>query len=401
MELSAKLGKHSTNNSILNAFMWLATWYNVKYPSSVAEREYVQAYGLCCYHRCVSSFYAPHYYWPIMDSGVHALPQYWNCAGLPYYQPPYPVQNAQVSPLETRILYSEHDLLENNLANCVTYLQALRKKQERNVGRLSTDVTTPRKKRKQIQHSNRELNREILLREQEQHILLNNLQACKAKLYVAESLSSPSTGFLSSVPAFTSGSTRCTVPEESVPTEISWNGWTDDAVLSPFAKRSNNPFFVTEIAPEDGHEKSVEEVDPIDIEPRDPLATLGQGLGITIPSAYPEAIPLQALLSVLSPIAEVFEPRPIFRVQGVDSAEQLVELPHSSKLLALRHSEEAQRRRATDSGTGPKYQPVSLQIKSSSRLARNHTWCQNTPQVSPAKDVQGRLLITMERTNSM
>lgn len=60
----------------------------------------------------------------------------------------YPVNNALTWPYDLARLLSEKDFLENGLANCVTYLHALRKKQARNERHLITDSSLPRKKRK-------------------------------------------------------------------------------------------------------------------------------------------------------------------------------------------------------------------------------------------------------------
>ncbi|KAI8942343.1 hypothetical protein NX059_000421 [Plenodomus lindquistii] len=336
-----------------------------------------------------------------MNSGSHALAYHWNYAGFPNCQRTQPIQHTLTSPLEIRKLYSEQDLLENNLANCVTYLQALRRKQDRNDGRLSTESAMSRKKRKQIQHNNRELKREILIREQEESTLLSNLQACKAKLYVAESLSSPSAGIPSLVPAFTSDSSRCSILEESEPTEISWNGWADDAVMSPFTKRNQNQFFDAEVAPEECSAKRVEEEVTDNVEVHDVRATVVDGLGIVIPFAPPGTKSSHALLSNLSPEAVIFEPRMISRVQDDSSSALQVEPYNPTSIEVLPHLKEAQQRRATNSATDACHPVMSLQLKPWSMFARNYTWCNNTPQSSPAKDWQGKPLIARKRTASM
>ncbi|CBX89972.1 predicted protein [Plenodomus lingam JN3] len=292
-----------------------------------------------------------------MDYGIYALSPYWNYNGFPYCHEP-PVQHAPVSPLEIRKLYAEQDLLENNLADCITYVQVLRKKQARNQRRLTIIPFATRKKRNQIQQTNRDLNREILVREQEQCTLLSNLQACKAKLYIAETLSPPSTGLLSSVPAFTSGSTRCTLPEESGPesTEISWNGWTDDAVMSPFAKHSNHPFSVAEIAPEECSNKNMLELVSNGIGPLAPLTTTFEGLSITVPAASTKTDSPQTIHSFLSPKAEVFEPRTISSISRHEHVEKRADQASICKVLALGHLEDAPIWQATDSETGSEYE---------------------------------------------
>jgi hypothetical protein len=103
-------------------------------------------------------------------------------------------------------LQHEREFLENGLANCVTYLHALRKKQARNERRLSTDPSLPRKKRKKIQQNKRELEKEIKHQERDEQAFLNNLQACKTNIYVAETVSSPSASL--TAPDLASSSTQ-------------------------------------------------------------------------------------------------------------------------------------------------------------------------------------------------
>jgi len=159
-----------------------------------------------------------------------------------------PTWNADLSTLQ-----SEKDILEDGLANCVTYLQVLRKKQARTERRLVTDPSLPRKKKKRFQQVKRELEKEIKHREQDEQAFLNNLQACKANIYIAETVSLPSTAISSTLPDFGSISTGCSYPRdlESAPTETSWNGWTDESVLSPFQRESISPFFTFDVAPDE------------------------------------------------------------------------------------------------------------------------------------------------------
>ncbi|KAH7061932.1 hypothetical protein BKA63DRAFT_527093 [Paraphoma chrysanthemicola] len=147
-------------------------------------------------------------------------------------------------------LRHEKTILEIGLANCVTYLNALRKRQARNERLLSADPLPPRKKRKKIQQSRRELDREIRNRQRDEQAFLNNLQACNANIYIAESSPFTLAAFSPALVDYTSSTTQCSI-EGSEPTEISWTGWTDDVVLSPFEKRRCNPFFTADVAPDE------------------------------------------------------------------------------------------------------------------------------------------------------
>jgi hypothetical protein len=145
----------------------------------------------------------------------------------------FPVEESLAHPAQLSRLELEKDLLETGLANCVTYLQALRKKQARNERRLVADSTLPRKKKKKIQQSMRDLEKEIANRERDEQAFLHNLQACKANVYLAETVSSPSTTVASTIPDLASNSTLCSYPEESEPAESSWTGCAYKTASSP------------------------------------------------------------------------------------------------------------------------------------------------------------------------
>jgi hypothetical protein len=196
-------------------------------------------------------------------------------------------------PFEISTLQTEKDILEDGLADCVTYLQVLRKKQARTERRLVTDPSLPRKKRKKIQQEKRELEKEIRHRERDEQAFLNNLQACKANIYIAETVSLPSTAISSTLPDIASLSTRYSCPRdlESAPTEMSWNGWMDETALSPFQKESNNHLFAVDVAPEDKCKQSlaVQHIGDID----------------SIPCASPNTL----APFLLNPEAPIFQPQ--------------------------------------------------------------------------------------------
>lgn len=140
-------------------------------------------------------------------------------------------------PAQLHRLELEKDMLETSLASCVTYLQALRKKLARGAKRLDSDSNLPRKKKKKIQQSMRQLEKEIHYRERDEQACLNNLQACKASIYIAEIVSSPTTTVSSTLPDLESP-TLCSYPEEPepiepAPTQFMFNP--EAAVFSPLA----------------------------------------------------------------------------------------------------------------------------------------------------------------------
>jgi hypothetical protein len=318
-----------------------------------------------------------------MECGMPSS-QPWN---IPITQNFYPVNQILTSPPELSRLRYEKEILENGLANCVTYLQALRKKQVRNERRLSTDPSLPRKKRKKLQQSKRELEKEIRNREQDEQAFLDNLQAVKTNIYIAETASSPSTTLSLTVPDLASSSTQCFYPEDSEPTELSWNGWTDDTVMSPFQKQSNNPFFVDDIAPDDGpHGRTIDEAIDRNSKRASTIVQYIEDVGATLPVPPNTA----QSLSMLSPNAAVFQPYATYTGHGGTLGQRLAEL-HLSSSLAITaltmKALELERRRVTDVGL-----VLSRRQSSLAKIveeAGNQTWANTTPQRSPNKDTEG------------
>ncbi|EMD69896.1 hypothetical protein COCSADRAFT_32545 [Bipolaris sorokiniana ND90Pr] len=96
-----------------------------------------------------------------------------------------------------------------------------------------------------------ELEKEIQNRECDEQAFLNNLQACKANIYLAETVSSPSTTVSSTIPDLASDSTLCSYPEEPEARDGQWNGWADKMASSSFQKDCSNSSSVDDIAPDD------------------------------------------------------------------------------------------------------------------------------------------------------
>jgi hypothetical protein len=317
-----------------------------------------------------------------MECGVPST-QPWN---IPITQNFYPVSQNFNSPTDISRLQHEREILENGLVNCVTYLHALRRKQARNDRRLNADPSLPRKKRKKIQQNKRELEKEIRNREQDEQAFLNNLQVCKTNIYIAETVSSPSTSL--TAPDLASSSTQCSYPEESEPTEMSWNGWADESVTSPWIQKQNkNPFFVDEIAPDDSsHGRTIEQVINRDFRRASSIVQYIEDVNATLP------VPPNTTqsLSVLSPEASVFEPRIAYMAQGGVLGQQLAELHLSSSLAinALKMKAlELERRRMADAGLARSRRQSSL-----AKIVEeggDQTWANTTPQRSPNKDTEG------------
>ncbi|KAL1798970.1 hypothetical protein ACET3X_003007 [Alternaria dauci] len=258
-------------------------------------------------------------------------------------------------------LQPEKEFLEDGLANCVTYLQVLRKKQARTEQRLVTDPLLSRKKRKKIEQGKRELEREIKHRERDEQAFLNNLQACKANLYVAETISMPSTAISSTISDIASLSTQCSYPADVQTdfTEMSWNGWTDDTVLSPFEKESNSPLVAEDVAPDE-----CSEIGDIG---KTKLEGFEQSLAV-LPFEHVESrrqvLPNTQKHASLRAEAAVFQPQHIHPGQHDAIDQQLSQLHLSSMMavtaLKIRALELLERRLVSDAGIVPVRRRSSL-----------------------------------------
>lgn len=243
----------------------------------------------------------------------HTYPEQW------YFGPVshstlHPIYDASSPSLDLARLLHEKEVLEIGLAKCVASLVNSRKKQIRNERQLSVDPPPSRKKRKSIQHYNRDLEREIKNRERDEHAFLSNLQACKANIYVAECLFRSQPDPLSILADISSSSAvLSTVAESEVTTPgwngwNDWNGWTDDAVISPFQKESSNTSFADDVAPDDcvnAGKPSL--VVSTDIPRPPPIDVRSMGNNDELPGP-PNTAQSAVPWSMLSPLASPFEP---------------------------------------------------------------------------------------------
>jgi hypothetical protein len=278
------------------------------------------------------------------------------------------------SPVSLVRLRQEKEILENGLANCVMYLHVLRKKQARNERLLNLDSLPTCKKRKKIQQSKRELDREIRNRQRDEQAFLSNLRTCKANIYVAEGLSHTITN-LSPMEADCTSTTTQYSFEESEPTEISWNGWTEGAVLSPFEKRRSNTFVVDEVAPDElvigeDHDYIATE------DSRRPLPLIRNAEEMAALPVPPNSARSQHSHSSLCPEAAVFDPR----------ANSLVQIDKVGVSLDSTDSiETVETRRYTEAEVVQSLKGLSIHARLDSVLSHNYSWCNTTPQGSSRK----------------
>ncbi|KAF1919689.1 hypothetical protein BDU57DRAFT_512914 [Ampelomyces quisqualis] len=310
-----------------------------------------------------------------MECGIYNTAYYFNqFDGV--YSPPLrnPVPDSTWTVNLCRLRH-ERDILENGLANCVTYLHVLRKKQARMERLLALDPLPSRKRRKKIQQRKRELDMEIRNKQRDEEAFLSSLQTCKANIYVAEGLLYSPTEPSLTIADCTSSTTQLS-SEESAPTEISWNGWTEGAVQSPFEKKRINPFFTHDVAPDELEELDEEIV--VVQNSRRPLALIRGLEDIAVFPAPPNTAHSQFRHSPLSPEAPIFEPN---SSDVIHTDEPKVLSGH------IKHSEDtASARRCTEAGICQALQNLSIYDSSGSFHGSNQTWCQNTPQGSPRKN---------------
>jgi hypothetical protein len=299
----------------------------------------------------------------------------------------FPVRSLSNWPVDLARLRSEKDFLENGLANCVTYLHVLSKKQARIKRLLNADPSPARKKRKKIQQSHRELDNEIKSRRRGEKALLSNLQACKVNLYIAEGVPYIPTPLSSPIADYPSSAMQCSY-DTSEPTDISWNGWTNEAT-SPFAKQASNPLFAHEVVPDEIVGDSEHEAFILRDTER-PRSHIDDG-GMDV---LPNTAKSHRQHSMLSPVAAAFEPR---KLHALEDTERLVE---GMKKLLVSSSVEKERieavRRVTDVGL----QRLSVQMRSTTFRTQIQTWCNTTPQQRYCGNAEVRKL-RRSRTNSL
>ncbi|OAL45406.1 hypothetical protein IQ07DRAFT_224812 [Pyrenochaeta sp. DS3sAY3a] len=243
----------------------------------------------------------------------HTYPEQWYF-GLATHTTLHPTYDASSPSLDLARLLHEKEVLEIGLAKCVASLLNSRKKQIRNERQLSVDPPPSRKKRKSIQHYNRDLQREIKNRERDERAFLSNLQACKANIYVAECLFRSQLDPSSILADISSSSAvLSTVAESEVTTPgwngwNDWNGWTDDAVISPFQKESSNTSYADDVAPDDcinARRPSLMVSTDIPRPPPTDVRSIGNNDELPGP---PNTAQSAVQRSTLSPMASPFEP---------------------------------------------------------------------------------------------
>jgi len=281
---------------------------------------------------------------------------------------PYSVWNVDVARLR-----HEREILENGLANCVTYLHALRKKQARNERHLNVDPLPPRKKRKKIQQSNRELSKEIKNRERDEQAFLNNLRGCKATPNLAEGISYMPTEFSSTGADYASSATQYSYGEPGTP-EFSWKGWADNADVSLFNKQRFTTAITKEVAPDEFNDEPQDGT--ISMQDVKPSPALHQ-------RATTDGVPTACSRSSLSPDATIFEPTVDGGSQIAPTVPRRIDKLNDLSWLDAKALGAGRARDFKGADISTSMQHLSLHSKQACQRRGSLTWCNTSPQESP------------------
>lgn len=302
-------------------------------------------------------------------------------------------------------LHQEKDILSKGLADCVTYLKALREKQAKNARQLNVQPPLPPKKRKWLQQMKRHLNSEIKNRERAEQAFLNNLQACETNIYLANmkayqlsNASFQASGSTSTPNLYTP--TLCSYPGSET-TDLTWEGWTDEAVVSPFQKKSSNPFIVDDLAPdvciEDLRRDSAVAKD---VKRPPPLCRDAVKMSDSLPVPPNTAHSQYRRSSFLSPAAAVFKPTYSSIVQQSSLPQSNIKGLSMSSSTATDTIEIPQKRRFSAAEIVPVMEHFNIVAQSSPQHLPGHQTRDHTaPQPCAQKD--GRPRMNRQRINSL
>jgi hypothetical protein len=305
-------------------------------------------------------------------------------------------------------LHHERNALSKGLADCVTYLKALREKQLVTEHRLQTEPGLPRKKKKKkwLQQSKRHVDNEIKHRERDERAFLNNLQACETNIFLTNMKAYHEADAMFQAPECTFTPTLYASPlyssySGSDITDLTWDGWTDETVVSPFQKQGNQPFVFDEVAPDICTE--LFERDPTIAKETKRPPPLWRG---TMESTNSIPVPPNTAhwqfrkLSILDPEAVTFEPISFGDVQQPQRPESNLDRPRKSSATATDPTEVQSTRWFSAAGIYPISQEGSVAgSHSSPGHLLGKRCCEPTPQQDPQRSVG--VLASKQRANSL
>ncbi|KAF9694614.1 hypothetical protein EKO04_007242 [Ascochyta lentis] len=296
-------------------------------------------------------------------------------------------------------LQQEKDVLSKGLADCVTYLKALREKQGKNAYQLHMVSPASQKKKKRMQQTRRYVDIEIKHRERDEQAFLNNLQTCEANIFLtnmkiyhaslhATDLASTPTLYAPTICSYSGSET----------TDLAWEGWTDEAVVSPFQKRSSNPFLVDDVAPDAcAEDQRRDSVVAKDAKRPPPLPRAAVELPNSLPVPPNTARSQSTRSSVLSAAAAIFQPAP--GTNSGRSSESKIKRLSISNSMARSCVELLQKRRFTVADIVPILSRFAIDAPPTPEHPAGQTGYTTTPQRSLQKVM--RPLMSRQRTNSL
>ena len=310
-------------------------------------------------------------------------------------------------PYELARLHHEKNALSKGLADCVTYLKILREKKIVTEHRLQTQLGLPRKeKKKWLQQAKRHVDNEIKHRERDEQAFLNNLQACETNIFLTNMKAYHGTDVLFQAAEITPtpslyASPLCSSYSGSDITDLTWDGWTDETVISPFQKKGNNPFMFDEVAPDVCTE--VFERDPTVAKETKRPPPLWRGA-----MEFTNSIPVPPNTahwqfrrpSNLNPEAVTFEPTFFGDVRQTRRLESNLDRPRISSATATRPTEVRGTRWFSAAEIYPILQEASVAgSQSSPKHPSGKKCCEPTPQQDPQRS--GGVLADKHRANSL
>ncbi|KAF3043995.1 hypothetical protein E8E12_005250 [Didymella heteroderae] len=302
-------------------------------------------------------------------------------------------------------LYHEKSILSKGLADCVTYLRALREKQAKCIRQLDVQPSLPQKKRKRLQQTKRHLDNEIKNRALAEQAYLINLQACETNLYLANmkayELSTTTVHAQESTSTLTVYTPTLCSNSESEATDLTWDGWTDEVVVSPFQKKSSNPFVVDDLAP-DAYAEGLRRDSAITRDMKRPslLCREAVELSNSLPVPPNTTHSQYRRSSFLSPAAPVLRPTYSSVVQQSTHSRISIKKLSISSSAAASTIELLQKRRFSTAEIVPIMERFNIVAQSPPHHLPGHqTWGHTAPQTYPQKDA--RPPMSRQRTNSL
>jgi hypothetical protein len=318
---------------------------------------------------------------------------------------PYSSQIPFSLPYDLNRLYQEKNILSKGLADCVTYLKALREKQGKCVRQLNVQPSLPQKKRKRLQQTKRHLDKEIKNRSLAEQAYLNNLQACETNIYLANikayELSAASIHAQDSISIPTLYTPTLCSNSGSEATDLTWDDWTDEAAVSPFQKKSSHPFVVDDLAP-DAYTEPIRRDSAVakDAKRPRPLCRDAVELPNSLPVPPNTAHSQYRRSSFLSPAAPDFKPTHSSVVQQNPHPPTSIKKLSISGAAAVNTIELLQKRRFSTAEIGPIMERFNVDAQSPPHHLPGHqTWSHTAPQTCPQK--VARPPMNRQRTNSL